>query len=95
MASEDTERLTERDAITGPDSNPDPITGAPGSHPIGTGVGAATVNRTGGANCFEPHATANSVCGPGLRSAGFGTPFTSPARQNGAPASVRLNTPSR
>src|SRR5512132_3956795 len=26
---------------TGRDSNPDPITGAPGSHPIGTGVGAA------------------------------------------------------
>jgi uncharacterized protein (TIGR02271 family) len=25
----------------GRDSNPDPITGAPGSHPIGTGVGAA------------------------------------------------------
>ena len=28
----------------GKDSNPDPITGAPGSHPVGTGVGA-----TGGA----------------------------------------------
>ena len=24
-----------------PDSNPDPITGAPGSHPVGTGLGAA------------------------------------------------------
>jgi len=29
------------------DSNPDPITGAPGSHPIGTGVGAAGAGATG------------------------------------------------
>ena len=25
----------------GTDPNPDPITGAPGSHPVGTGIGAA------------------------------------------------------
>jgi hypothetical protein len=30
-------------------SNPDPITGAPGSHPIGTGVGAATGGVAAGA----------------------------------------------
>src|SRR5213592_3257476 len=32
----------------GKDSNPDPITGAPGSHPIGTGVGATGGGLAGG-----------------------------------------------
>ena len=31
------------------DANPDPITGAPGSHPVGTGVGAAGGGATGAA----------------------------------------------
>lgn len=31
------------------DTNPDPITGAPGSHPIGTGVGAAGAGAVGAA----------------------------------------------
>ena len=31
------------------DVNPDPITGAPGSHPVGTGVGAAAAGATGAA----------------------------------------------
>ena len=31
------------------DTNPDPITGAPGSHPVGTGVGAAGGGATGAA----------------------------------------------
>lgn len=31
------------------DSNPDPITGAPGSHPAGTGIGAASGAATGAA----------------------------------------------
>ncbi len=31
------------------DSNPDPITGAPGSHPVGTGVGAAAGGAAAGA----------------------------------------------
>jgi hypothetical protein len=30
----------DRDNLQGRDVNPDPITGAPGSHPVGTGVGA-------------------------------------------------------
>jgi hypothetical protein len=30
-----------------PDSNPDPITGEPGSHPVGTGVGAAGAGVVG------------------------------------------------
>lgn len=41
---------------TGRDSNPDPITGAPGSHPIGTGVGAAGGGAAG--------AAIGSVAGP-------------------------------
>src|SRR5688572_13676768 len=31
------------------DANPDPITGAPGSHPVGTGLGAAGGAATGAA----------------------------------------------
>lgn len=31
------------------DANPDPITGAPGSHPVGTGLGSATGAATGAA----------------------------------------------
>src|SRR6186997_2081540 len=31
------------------DTNPDPITGAPGSHPIGTGIGAAGAGAAGAA----------------------------------------------
>jgi uncharacterized protein YcfJ len=33
----------------GTDSNPDPITGAPGSHPVGTGIGAAGAGAAGAA----------------------------------------------
>jgi hypothetical protein len=39
----------DRDRTTNPDANPDPITGAPGSHPVGTGVGAATGAAAGAA----------------------------------------------
>ena len=40
----------------GKDTNPDPITGAPGSHPVGTGVGAAGGGAAG--------AAIGSVAGP-------------------------------
>ncbi len=33
----------------GTDSNPDPITGAPGAHPVGTGLGAAAGGAAAGA----------------------------------------------
>ena len=33
----------------GADSNPDPITGEPGAHPVGTGVGAASAGAAGAA----------------------------------------------
>lgn len=38
-----------RDANQSRDANPDPITGAPGSHPVGTGVGAAAGGAAGAA----------------------------------------------
>jgi phage tail tape-measure protein len=41
---------------TSKDSNPDPITGEPGSHPVGTGLGAAGGGATG--------ATIGAVGGP-------------------------------
>jgi hypothetical protein len=37
----------DRDRTTNPDAHPDPITGAPGSHPVGTGVGAAVGGAAG------------------------------------------------
>ncbi len=44
MASEDKDRKA-----NSPDANRDPITGAPGSHPVGTGVGAAGGGLAGAA----------------------------------------------
>src|SRR5215207_11085068 len=43
------DRTHRGDVNTAPDANPDPITGAPGSHPIGTGVGAAGGGAAGAA----------------------------------------------
>ncbi len=40
---------TNKPLTTGTDSNPDLITGEPGSHPIGTGVGAASAGAAGAA----------------------------------------------
>ena len=41
--------MADRDRTSGKDSNPDLITGAPGSHPVGTGVGAAGAGAAGAA----------------------------------------------
>lgn len=49
-----------------PDSNPDAITGSPGSHPIGTGVGAAGGGAAGaaiGAAVTGPAAPVGAVVG--------------------------------
>src|SRR5215207_7389003 len=49
-----------------PDANPDPITGAPGAHPIGTGVGAAGGGAAGaaiGAAVSGPAAPIGAVVG--------------------------------
>jgi hypothetical protein len=43
------DRDTDRKATDRPDANRDPITGAPGSHPVGTGVGAAGGGAAGAA----------------------------------------------
>ena len=40
---------TETKTIRGTDANRDPITGAPGAHPVGTGVGAAAGGAAAGA----------------------------------------------
>jgi len=49
-----------------PDRNPDPITGTPGSHPVGTGVGAAAAGAAGTAIGAAAGAAAGSVIpGPG------------------------------
>lgn len=39
----------DRDATTQPSSNRDPLTGAPGAHPVGVGIGAAAGGIAGGA----------------------------------------------
>jgi hypothetical protein len=57
--------VDERDAKN-PDRNPDPITGAPGSHPVGTGIGAAAAGAAGTAAGMAAGAAMGSVVpGPG------------------------------
>ena len=43
------ETEADRNAAVAPDANRDPISGAPGSHPIGVGVGAAGGGAAGAA----------------------------------------------
>src|SRR5215831_2723427 len=43
------------------DANPDPITGAPGSHPVGTGVGAAAGGAAGVAGGVAAGAAAGTA----------------------------------
>ena len=50
----------DREVVKDRDSNPDPITGAPGSHPVGTGVGAAA----GGAAATVAGAAIGAAAGP-------------------------------
>jgi hypothetical protein len=45
-------------------ANRDPITGAPGAHPVGTGVGAAAGGMAGGAAAIAAGAAAGTVIGP-------------------------------
>jgi uncharacterized protein YcfJ len=49
MATRDEDRADRMDNKAHPDRNPDPITGAPGSHPVGTGMGAAGAGAAGAA----------------------------------------------
>lgn len=43
----DLDRALESDAAKSTDANRDPISGTPGSHPVGTGIGAAGAGATG------------------------------------------------
>src|SRR5438309_6604027 len=45
----DKDRARNTDETKDRDANPDPITGAPGSHPVATGVGAAAAGAAGAA----------------------------------------------
>lgn len=57
--------LTGRDGTAGDhDSNPDPITGAPGAHPTGVGIGAAAGGATGIGAAIAVGAATGSVAGP-------------------------------
>jgi len=53
----DRDRIVDRDRNTDRDANRDPITGAPGAHPVGTGLGAAAGGVAAGA-------AAGSFAGP-------------------------------
>ena len=46
------------------DTNPDPITGAAGAHPIGTGIGAAAGGAAGVAGAVAAGAAAGTAVGP-------------------------------
>ncbi len=46
------------------DSNPDPITNAPGAHPVGTGIGAAAGGVAGIGGAIAAGAAAGTVAGP-------------------------------
>src|SRR3954465_12210657 len=61
---------------------------------VGVGVGVGCTVKRACATCLDPHATAVSTCGPGGRTSGVGMPWSSPAGQNGALASVRRNAAS-
>src|SRR3954452_24037282 len=47
-----------------PAANPDPITKAPGAHPVGTGIGAAAGGAAGVGGAIAAGAAAGSVAGP-------------------------------
>lgn len=51
------EKLVKKTTVSHPDRNPDPITDAPGAHPVGVGIGAATGGAAAGA-------AAGAVAGP-------------------------------
>jgi len=55
-----------------PDSNPDPITGEPGSHPVGTGIGAAGAGAVGAALGGAVGGPVGAVVGAAIGSVGGG-----------------------
>ena len=61
MRDERDNRLNRTD---NPSANPDPITHAPGAHPVGTGIGAAAGGVAGVGGAVAAGAMAGSVAGP-------------------------------
>jgi hypothetical protein len=59
MATKDTKR-----GVDDPKRNPDPITKAPGAHPVGTGIGAAAGGAAGIGGAVAAGAAAGSAVGP-------------------------------
>ena len=58
------DRKDETKRTNDPDANPDPITKAPGSHPVGTGIGAAVGGAAGIGGAVAAGAAAGSAVGP-------------------------------
>ncbi len=56
--------MKSKQRIDTPERNPDPITKAPGSHPIGTGVGAAAGGAVGIGAAMATGAVVGSAVGP-------------------------------
>jgi hypothetical protein len=60
----ETKSKTDKARIDDPARNPDPITKAPGSHPVGTGIGAAAGGAIGVGGGMAAGAMAGGVAGP-------------------------------
>jgi hypothetical protein len=55
--------MARKEKQTGRDANRDPITGAPGAHPVGTGIGAAVGGAAAGAAAGAVAGPAGSIAG--------------------------------
>ena len=58
--------------MTGTDMNKDPISGAPGSHPVGVGVGGTGGALAGASALVHGESALSSVARQGLREGGMG-----------------------
>lgn len=56
--------MLQKERIDRPERNPDPITKAPGSHPVGTGIGAAAGGAAGIGAAVATGAVLGSAVGP-------------------------------
>ncbi len=56
--------MSRKDKTLDPARNPDPITHAPGSHPVGTGIGAVAGGAAGVAGAVAAGAAIGSPAGP-------------------------------
>src|ERR1700761_4624772 len=56
--------MSNKERTNNPARNPDPITKAPGAHPVGTGIGAAAGGAAGIGGAIAAGAASGSVAGP-------------------------------